>query len=141
MSAGERVAAAASALIGSPFRLHGRTRGTGLDCVGVVALALRAGGHEGPVPANYALRCGEAARYHRCWAGLAAADGEQPGDVLLCLAGPQQLHLAVRTANGMVHADAGLRRVVERPGVLPWPLLAAWRLPEPPLPDPQREES
>lgn len=130
MTAGERVAAAACALVGSSFRLQGREPATGLDCVGVVALALKAGGHAGPIPAGYDLRCGEAARFRSSWAGLKVADGERPGDVLLCLAGPRQLHLAVRTVAGFVHADAGLRRVVERPGPLPWPLLMAWRLPD-----------
>ncbi len=128
MTRGERVAAAARGLVGVRFRLHGRDPASGLDCVGVVALALRAGGHEGPVPDGYPLRCGSAAAYRECWDGLAAADGARPGDVLLCRVGPGQLHLGVRTPLGVVHADAGLRRVVERPGVLPWPLIAAWRL-------------
>lgn len=47
-------------------------------------------------------------------------------DVLLFASGPGQLHLAVRAGGGLVHADAGLRRVVLRPGVAPWPLLGAW---------------
>lgn len=130
MTAGERVAAAAREAVGAPFRLQGRDPSAGLDCVGVVALALRAGGHEGPIPSGYDLRCGDAARYRSCWAGLSGADGRRTGDVLLCLAGPRQLHLAIRTAAGFVHADAGLRRVVERPGELPWPLVMAWRLGE-----------
>lgn len=130
MSPADRVAAAARAAVGVPFRLQGRDPESGLDCVGVVALSLAAGGHEGPVPAGYGLRCGDAARYRSCWAGLADADGSRAGDVLLCLAGPRQLHLAVRTPAGVVHADAGLRRVVERPGVLPWPVLMAWRIGE-----------
>ena len=33
------------------------------------------------------------------------------------LTGPGQLHFAVRTTRGLVHADATLRRVVERPGL------------------------
>jgi len=130
MTAGERVAAAAREAVGTPFRLQGRDPSAGLDCVGVVALALRAGGHEGPIPSGYDLRCGDAARYRSCWAGMSGADGRRTGDVLLCLAGPRQLHLAIRTAAGFVHADAGLRRVVERPGELPWPLVMAWRLGE-----------
>jgi len=130
MTAGERVAAAARRTVGAPFRLQGRDPTTGLDCVGVVALSLRAGGHDGPIPQGYALRCGAADAYRSCWTGLAPADGAGAGDVLLCLAGPRQLHLAIRTSGGFVHADAGLRRVVERPGALPWPLLRAWRVEE-----------
>ncbi len=117
-------------MVGVPFRLHGRDLRAGLDCVGVVALALRAGGHEGPVPDGYPLRCGRADAFAPCWAGLAPADGAMPGDVLLCRAGPGQLHLAVRVPDAIVHADAGLKRVVERPGELAWPLVTAWRLGE-----------
>jgi hypothetical protein len=32
-------------------------------------------------------------------------------------------------SGGVVHADAALRRVVERQGALAWPLVAAWRAP------------
>jgi hypothetical protein len=39
----------------------------------------------------------------------------------------RQLHLAVRTGDGFVHASAGIRRVVETPGEPQWPLIAAYR--------------
>lgn len=130
MTRGERVAAAARAMVGASFRLHGRDPATGLDCVGVVALALRSAGHEGPVPDGYRLRSGDVRRFAECWAGLVPAAGAAAGDVLLCRAAPGQVHLAIRTVAGIVHADAGLRRVVERPGEAPWPVLQAWRLPE-----------
>jgi hypothetical protein len=42
-------------------------------------------------------------------------------------AGPQQIHLGIRTAAGFVHAHAGIRRVVETPGTPAWPILAAYR--------------
>lgn len=51
-----------------------------------------------------------------------------PGDVLLMAVGPGQGHLGIRTAAGFVHADAALRRVVERPGLPPWPLIGVWRM-------------
>jgi hypothetical protein len=38
-----------------------------------------------------------------------------------------QLHLGVRTADGFVHAHAGLRRVVETPGAPQWPVLGVYR--------------
>ena len=128
MSAGERAAGAASAAVGARFRLHGRERETGLDCVGVAALAMRAGGYGGEVPTGYAMRGGDAAALET--AGLARADGTQVGDLLLMRAGPGQLHLGVRVAGGIVHADAGLRCVVWRPGVPPWPVLGSWRVGE-----------
>ena len=124
---GERAAAAALGAVGARFRLHGRERETGLDCVGVAALAMRAGGYGRAVPTGYRLRGGDLAAV-RAAVGLPACDGSRPGDLMLFAAGPGQVHLAVRTAGGFVHADAGLGRVVERPGAAPWPLLAAWRL-------------
>ena len=74
-------------------------------------------------------RAGDADRAGR-GRGLEPCDGLLAGDLLLFAAGPGQLHLAVRTAGGLVHADAGLGRVAERPGADPWPLLCAWRLGE-----------
>ncbi|HEX8382149.1 MAG TPA: peptidoglycan endopeptidase [Sphingomonas sp.] len=129
MSAAERAEAAALAAVGARFRLHGRCTETGLDCVGLAALAMAAGGHERAVPTGYRLRGGDPEAVRRAvGAGLVPCDGAAPGDLLLLQAGPGQLHLAVRTGRGIVHADAGLGRVVERPGAAPWPLLGAWRL-------------
>ncbi len=124
---GEGVAAAALTLVGAPFRLHGRDTVHGLDCIGVIAAALRAAGWRGEVPTGYALRGGEsgavAARFD---AVLARGDGTV-GDVLLFRVGPGQLHGAVRVAGGIVHADASLRRVVMRPGEPAWVPIGAWR--------------
>ena len=51
------------------------------------------------------------------------------GDVLLLDVGPSQLHLAiVGVDGGIVHAHAGLRRVVLTPYPLPWPIVRHWRL-------------
>ena len=94
-----------------------------------MAAALRAGGWAGSAPTGYALRGGAASDIVSLLdAGLARAQGQRPGDVVLAEAGPAQWHLAVRTAAGVVHANAGLRRVVERPGMLPWPVVGAWRM-------------
>ena len=126
---GQAVAGAALAAVGAPFRLHGRDPASGVDCVGLVALALKAGGWDCAVPTGYRLRSGGAD------AAAALLDGslEQVGvaavgDVLLMRTGPGQLHLGVWTAGGLVHADAGLRRVVLRPGVVGWPIASVWRL-------------
>ena len=125
---GAKVEGAARALVGTRFRAQGRDT-DGLDCVGLAAAALRAGGFEGAVPRGYPLRGGEPVRVTaRLDAVLVRGDGEAPGDLLLLASGPGQLHLAIRTASGIVHADAGLRRVVERPGEVPWPVIAAWRV-------------
>jgi len=125
---GAAVAAAALALVGAGFRLHGREPTSGLDCVGVVAAALRGAGWRGDVPSGYALRGGDpeavAGRFDTL---LPRSDGRQAGDVLLFRVGAGQLHAAVRVTDGIVHADAMLRRVVARPGTTDWPLVAAWR--------------
>ena len=123
-----RIAAAARGCVGARFRLHGRAVATGLDCVGVVAVALRAGGYAGAVPAGYRLQTG-VVTFDFAGAGLMAADGSAVGDVIVVRPGAGQVHLVVRTELGFVHADASLRRVVERPGEVPWPMIGAWRFP------------
>ncbi|WP_425326428.1 peptidoglycan endopeptidase [Sphingomonas oligophenolica] len=120
--------AAARALIGARFRLHGRAVAGGLDCVGVVAAALRADGFEGAVPSGYALRGGRSERVAALLdAALTRVPVARAGDVLLFAVGAGQLHLAIKTTGGIVHADAALRRVVERPGAPPWPVIGVWR--------------
>jgi lipoprotein Spr len=112
--------------LGARFRLHGRTIECGLDCLGVVAIAygLR------DVPAGYALRGGRPGDLiARIEARGFTADVPAPARLLLLAAGPFQHHLAVTTARGFIHADAGLRRVVETPGAPRWPLLGCWRAP------------
>lgn len=126
MKPGERAVAAARAMLGVRFRLHGRTA-EGLDCVGLALLALRAEGFEAAVPSGYALRSGDAARAGAAIAalGLVPAAVPRPGDLLLVKAGPGQLHFAIQAETGVIHADALLRRVVERPE-LPWPVIGRW---------------
>ncbi|HYI48662.1 MAG TPA: peptidoglycan endopeptidase [Allosphingosinicella sp.] len=124
----ERVVARARALIGVRFRPQGRSRTTGLDCIGVAAAAI-----ESPSPpGDYALRGGSAARLAEELAavGLRRVEEAAPGDVVVLAPGQGQLHLAVLTATGLVHGDAGLRRVVERPGPPPWPIASIWRIGE-----------
>ncbi|MBO9712968.1 peptidoglycan endopeptidase [Sphingomonas sp.] len=126
---GERALAAARTVVGARFRLHGRERASGLDCVGLAALALRAEGFEGVVPSGYALRQGDAEAVCAALAsaGLTRVETARAGDLLLLRVGAGQLHLAIDSGDGIVHADAMLRRVVERPGVPPWPLVSCWR--------------
>jgi cell wall-associated NlpC family hydrolase len=124
-------AKAAEAFVGAPFRLRGRDPATGLDCVGLVAKALEAVGLPVHHIAPYAIRQRDfssqlaAAKGH-----FDEADGTpEPGDLLLFRPGPAQAHLAiVGTGGALVHAHAGLGRVVLTPPPWPWPVERHWRL-------------
>ena len=120
------IVAAARGCVGARFQLHGRQVATGLDCVGVAALAY---GRD-HVPAGYALRGGDVMTIKAAIevAGFVRTGVPCPADLLLLAPGPYQHHLAILTDRGFVHADAGLRRVVETPGMPTWPLVGAWRL-------------
>ena len=124
----ERIVASARTLIGVRFRPQGRSAATGLDCIGLVAAAI---GIPDP-PRDYPLRGGSATRLRAALAGagLCAVTEARPGDVLVLAPGPAQLHLGIFTGDGLVHGDAGLRRVVERPGPVPWPISSIWRIGE-----------
>lgn len=124
---GEAALAAARAALGVRFRLHGRDAG-GLDCVGLVALALRAEGFGGVVPSGYAFRSGDAEQAQAALlaAGLVPGTGEA-GELLVLRTGPGQLHFGICTGGGIIHADAMLRRVVERADVR-WPVIGRWRV-------------
>lgn len=121
-----RIIKRARALIGVPFRLHGRDASHGLDCVGLVAVVYR---RRDSIPAGYALRGGSADTYGAMIHALRLTQRRglyRPGDALLMAAGPQQFHLGLWTGESLIHADATLRRVVELPGTPPWPVIGAW---------------
>ena len=130
MSRRDRVVAAAKGAVGATFRLHGRNPAYGLDCVGLAGLALRAGGYDGDIPADYPVRGWMASQMMEAIdaGALVRTDRPAPGDLLLFAIDAAHFHLGIKTPGGIVHADASLRRVVERPGVPPWPLVAAWTL-------------
>lgn len=112
--------------VGTRFRAQGRLPGVGLDCVGVVACAAGVG-----APSGYDLRgrdC-EEAEARLTGLGFRVVDKAREGDVLLVEPGAGSRHLAVVTAPGLVvHAHAGLRRVVEGPVDPAWRILSIWRL-------------
>ena len=120
-------AARAEALVGTRFRAQGRGDG-GLDCIGVVLSTFCIPPDE--VRSDYALRTRNAyelrqelsRRFRRV-----TSRAMREGDVLLLHAGNRQFHLAVRTSRGFVHAHAGLRRVVETPGLPEWPVVGVYR--------------
>ena len=127
-----RFAREAEDLVGSPFRLHGRDPVHGLDCVGVALLALRRCGIGVPDIGGYALRLGEPDRF----IPRAEGYGFEPaygsllaGDLVILRPSACQLHVAiVSIAGGMIHAHAGLGRVVHQAAAGDWPLQSHWRL-------------
>ncbi len=131
MSAPE-LAHAAEALLGTRYRLHGRDPATGLDCVGLLAAALTAIGRPAPLPTGYALRSRALPHLERTVSacGFAGVSGPcEPGDVLMTRPAPCQFHLLIAGTSGcLIHAHAGLRRVVAVPFPCPWPILHHWRL-------------
>ena len=128
---GERVAQAACELAGTRFRLHGRDPATGLDCVGLAAVALERAGLRADPPRLYALRNRSIGHPLEALARCDLIPADPPplaGDILLVAPGPAQHHLLVTAGSDrFVHAHAGLRRIVVAPGPLPWPVLRLWR--------------
>jgi hypothetical protein len=120
-------AARARALVGTRFRPQGRDE-RGLDCVGLAIETYEIPAES--VRRDYQLRGNHRAEIER---GLkryfrrVSKRDARCGDVMLLQVASEQLHLAVRTDVGFVHAHAGLRRVVETPGEPEWPLMGVYR--------------
>lgn len=126
---------AARALVGVPYRLHGRRADHGLDCVGLVALAYdRAGLHFAPPPVDYRMRHAAMSALSRplVQAGFAIAslDAIAPGSIIIQRWPSGGLHMLVATPEGAVHAHAGLRKIVETPDLGGDHVVAVWHLPE-----------
>ena len=133
MTDSERLADAASALVGVPFRMHGRNPRTGLDCVGTLMVALQAIGRVVPECPLYALRNASYASHDKAMEQIGfvrpSRAEHQAGDVVFAVPGPMQRHvIIVDRKRRFIHAHAGLRRVVAMPGPLPWPVAGHWRL-------------
>lgn len=118
-------------MVGARFRLQGNDPATGLDCVGLVCAAYAAAGVRLVRPGSYPLRgwARERVEAGLARAGFAPADDEaRAGDVALIAFAAGQFHLGLIGPASLVHAHAGLRRVVETPlddGVR---AAARWRL-------------
>lgn len=130
---GERAWTAALTLLGTRFRLHGRTPRHGLDCVGLVACAYHdAGLRFKALPGDYRLRCDGRARVADFLqqSGFAPVDEgmHRRGDAVLVHMGHGQQHLILVSPDAHIHAHAGLRRVVLTPGAPDGELLGIWRL-------------
>jgi cell wall-associated NlpC family hydrolase len=128
----EALAGAAESLIGTRFRLHGRDPESGLDCIGLVAASLAAIGRTPNAPQGYALRNLSIEHWldHAARSGLVRTKGPfMRGDVLLVQPSAVQHHLLIAsTASEVIHAHAGLRRVVREPLTPDATIAAQWRL-------------
>ncbi len=125
-------AARARALVGVRFRPQGRRREHGLDCVGLAAASANL-----PVelvPAGYRMRSRVAEEMLALdlddRVRAVAPAQARVGDVLMVETPMGLNHFVVLVADGYVHADARLGRVVLTPGAVPWPVAAAWRVAE-----------
>lgn len=131
-SKSDAIVAAARTCVGTRFRPQGRAIGIGLDCIGVALIAAAAAGAGFQVP-HYALGGDSETMLD---SGLAAqgcvrVDSPGPGDLIVVAPAPGRRHLGIVTPTGVVHAHAGLGRVVEGPLDPTWAVVAAWRFPEP----------
>ena len=129
------IVAAARACIGTRFQPQGRTIGLGLDCVGVVLAAAHAAGVVTPRLPAYALGGDHEALLCAALdeAGMTPACDPAGGDIHLFEPAPGRRHFAVQVSNdrpwALVHAHAGIGRVVEGPVEPGWTHLGAWRFP------------
>ena len=116
----------ARALVGTRFRPQGRSAALGLDCVGLVLAAY--GIDAGAVRRNYRLRGDYRGEIEERLAAFFRRVGERrPGDLLIMNPAPDQLHLGVWTGSGLVHAHAGIGRIVETPGEPAWRVFGIYR--------------
>ncbi len=121
---------AARACVGTRFRAQGRTIGLALDCVGLVLVAAKAAAVTIDDFPAYSLGGDHPAlepilARHGC---AAVAIGE-PGDILIMAPTPRRCHFGILTPAGVVHAHAGLGRVVEGPIDPEWAIIGQWRFP------------
>jgi murein DD-endopeptidase / murein LD-carboxypeptidase len=128
MTEGAAIAKRALAEVGTSFRLHGRTPGIALDCIGLAALATGVSNS----PTDYGLKGEYFLKLsdhmdQLSFVRFAPSVGLHDGDIVVVRCAPGQLHLMIRAADGWVHSHAGLRKVVHMPGASPWPIIALWR--------------
>lgn len=124
--------AAALSLLGTPFRLHGRDPTGGLDCAGLIEAALARCGVRLTMPTGYTLRARRVPELGPILIAIGMEPASAPiqsGDVLLLRPASCLHHIAIATGpDRIVHAHAGLRRVVHSPLPDAWPILGHWRL-------------
>lgn len=107
--------AAARACLGTPFHHQGRVPGHGLDCIGLIIVALRAAGFAVQDRTDY-VRWPEAETLAQALLAHGAVPVAAPvaGDILLFVLAGRAQHVALCTApEQMIHAYAPVGKVVE----------------------------
>jgi len=110
-----KMIAAARRCIGTPFHHQGRRPGAGIDCIGLIVVALRAAGFNVNDRTDYARRPDgksllKALQDH----GAAPVAEIEPGDILLFRYDNQPQHVALATeSDRMIHSFAVAGEVVE----------------------------
>jgi cell wall-associated NlpC family hydrolase len=127
----QAIVAAARSALGTRFRPQGRTPGLGLDCVGLALVAARAAGVQPQSLPVYALNGEHGERLEAALRALGCHRVERrlPGDLLIAAPAPRHRHLAIVADGGIIHAHAGLGKVVEGPLDPHWTIIGCWRFP------------
>lgn len=118
-------------MVGARFRPQGCDPRIGLDCVGLVWAAYAAAGRVLARPGGYPLRGWARGRVEAGLEGAGfgpAGEERREGDVALIALDAGQFHLGLIGTDRLVHAHAGLRRVVETPVEGMGQDVARWRL-------------
>ena len=115
MSSGARLAQAARACLGTAFHHQGRVAGVGVDCIGLVVVALRSIGFEVRDRLDYGMRPDGHALVEALIAhGGVRVDAAQEGDILLFRYDGQPQHVAIALDGGrLIHSFAPAGGVVE----------------------------
>lgn len=122
--------------VGVPYRHQGRSRRTGVDCIGlIVAVAQRFElfpAHVRP-PANYTRRPIDGQLERQVAALCTPIEAPEAGCLVLMRWNPRApaSHCGIITGENMVHAYGGNAKVVEHGFRGPWPrrVHSLWRLP------------
>ncbi len=130
---------AALDFVGVRFRLQGRDPANGLDCIGLILASLERLGIALDLPADYRPRRRSLAIPEDALAKAGLIETGAPhrsGDILMLRTAPAQVHAAiVHQRATIVHAHAGLGRVVCGPIPSHWRIIVAWRLAPPSAPE------
>lgn len=125
----------AKEMVGVPFRFRGRNPDTGIDCIGLVALAAEKAGNPLHLPSGYSLRqadFGSVATIARSCNLVQVSGAPRRGDIAIFAVSPVQQHLAIQAGDELfIHAHAGLGRVVLGPADYGWSLVSTWRFRNP----------